>query len=622
MAEIQPYSEQELEAIKAFLTEVNNERSEFGLSPVGTTTAVKFLTARKFDIDRALLLYKSYLEKCRVYCINDMSPYEDPLRQELLSGKFTILDARDPSGAAIAMITARMHQPEVTSHSAVITGMVFQLDQAIKSPLTQRSGLVLLYDMSNSSYKNFDFDLSQKILELLKGGYPARLKSVFIISPPLWFKAVLLILSSFLREKIRERIEILSIEQLQDRLPIGTIPKSLGGKLNVDHFSWLNQCMAAYSEKVGANEEPPPPPPPPRATTQTSSTNQTPSQTEVLPQGSRAVVAEDYPKFGEPAMRIMEFLAHVKGLGRRGIRRQYLELRNMPVEGTFLRTKLRANLRKNRYTDVLCVEETRVPLSPVDEDDCSDYIHANFTDGYRQHKAFIATQGPLPNTTSDFWRMVWEQGAMVIVMITRCMERGRVKCRRYWPEDGDCDDHVDLRVQHVETQEYEDHVERIFTIDHVQTGQSRTIIHFQMTSWPDFGVPSSAESCLHILGLVRQAQASAVLAMGPSWKGHPSGPPIVVHCSAGIGRTGTFCTLDINVSRLQHEGVCEIVNTVKYLRTQRAHMIQTPEQYEFCHLAVLEFALSLPSINGEDKQRIKEFLHAWRSTRDDDSESD
>lgn len=143
-----------------------------------------------------------------------------------------------------------------------------------------------------------------------------------------------------------------------------------------------------------------------------------------------------------------------------------------------------------------------------------------------------------------------------------------------------------------------------------------------MTSWPDFGVPSSAESCLHILGLVRQAQASAVFALGSSWPGHPSGPPIVVHCSAGVGRTGTFCCIDINIERMKKQGKCEISNTVKYLRSQRAHMIQTPDQYEFCHLAVLEFALSLTTLSDSEKEEIARFLNEWRSAEDSSSESD
>ena len=143
-----------------------------------------------------------------------------------------------------------------------------------------------------------------------------------------------------------------------------------------------------------------------------------------------------------------------------------------------------------------------------------------------------------------------------------------------------------------------------------------------MTSWPDFGVPSSAESCLHIVGLVREAQNDAVQALGSQWKGHPRGPPIIVHCSAGIGRTGTFCTIEVNVARLADVGKCEVFNTVKTLRTQRALTIQTPEQYEFCHLAILEHALNMASTTQDEKEAITDFLGGWKMQRKNSSDTD
>lgn len=143
-----------------------------------------------------------------------------------------------------------------------------------------------------------------------------------------------------------------------------------------------------------------------------------------------------------------------------------------------------------------------------------------------------------------------------------------------------------------------------------------------MTSWPDFGVPSSAESCLHVVGLVREAQTDAVQALGPKWRGHPKGPPIIVHCSAGIGRTGTFCTIDVNVAHLTDVGKCEVSNTVKQFRTQRALTIQTVEQYEFCHLAILEHALNMPSTGQEEKEAIRDFLEGWKMQRRDSSDTD
>lgn len=115
--------------------------------------------------------------------------------------------------------------------------------------------------------------------------------------------------------------------------------------------------------------------------------------------------------------------------------------------------------------------------------------------------------------------------------------------------------------------------------------------HLQFTSWPDYGVPDSALAMLAFRGVVREKQALSLATMEPQWEGHPLGPPIVVHCSAGIGRTGTFITLDICIKQLEEEGRVDVRSTVERIRAQRAFSIQMPDQYVFCHLALLEFAL-------------------------------
>ena len=141
-----------------------------------------------------------------------------------------------------------------------------------------------------------------------------------------------------------------------------------------------------------------------------------------------------------------------------------------------------------------------------------------------------------------------------------------------------------------------------------------------MTSWPDFGVPSSAESCLHVVGLAREAQTDAVRALGSKWKGHPKGPPIVVHCGLGIGRTGIFCTINVNMARLSDVGKCDVFNTVKQFRAQRALTIQTVQQYEFCHLAILEHVLGMPSTSQEEKKAIRDFLEGWKMQQRDNTD--
>ncbi|XP_039510455.1 tyrosine-protein phosphatase non-receptor type 9-like [Pimephales promelas] len=123
-----------------------------------------------------------------------------------------------------------------------------------------------------------------------------------------------------------------------------------------------------------------------------------------------------------------------------------------------------------------------------------------------------------------------------------------------------------------------------------QTGECREVSHYLYMSWPDFGVPKSASAMLDFQAHVKRRQESSLRTLYPDWTGPPGGPPVVVHCSAGIGRTGTFCTLDICLSRLEDIGTVDIKQTVRRMRTQRAFSIQTWDQYYFCYKAVIEYA--------------------------------
>lgn len=597
-------SEKEQEAIAVFLAVVNKDRQENGLSPVGTSKALMFLMAKKFNAQRAINLYKRYQSERRLYYFQEIAPYEEPLRSELLGGKFTILNARDPGGAAIAVFSARLHFPAATSHKTVIQGIVFQLDECLKSKETQKNGLVLVYDMTGSGYHNFDYSLARKIINLLKGGYPARLKNVFVISPPLWFKAVLAIFLNFLQDKLKQRIEVVPKEMLPQRLPVSSIPQRLGGTLKVDHLAWLNTCLASFSERESESAN---------CNGNNDSERGERFAGKISRKDASSVLGENDGLSNEGSLSAMEFLERMMTLKKEGIQNEFIELRKHAGSENFLSAKLPENAKKNRYVDVPCLEESRVKLLELGKDLNTNYIHANFMDGYKHPKAYIATQGPLPHTQGDFWQMAWEQQVYVIVMVTRCIERSRMKCIRYWPENCETQEFSTVDVTHQETLEFEDHVERTFSLKHRKSGKTRRIRHFQMTSWPDFGVPSSAESCLHVIGLVREAQADAVQSLGSEWTGHPKGPPIIIHCSAGIGRTGTFCTIDVNVDRLADIGKCEVFNTVKQFRAQRALTIQTAEQYEFCYVAILEHALNTPSASAEEKEAIRDFLAGWKT---------
>uniref|UniRef100_A0A4W4EVD9 Tyrosine-protein phosphatase non-receptor type 9 n=1 Tax=Electrophorus electricus TaxID=8005 RepID=A0A4W4EVD9_ELEEL len=533
------------QAVEEFLAEVRCREQSQNATLVSQITAVKFLMARKFDVSRAIDLFQAYKNTRIKEGIYNINPNEEPLRTELLSGKFTVLPGRDSKGAALALFIARLHRPDLTTHKAVLQAIIYQLDKAIENIQTQRDGLIFIYDMTNSTYSNFDYDLCVKILKLLKGAFPARLKCVFIVSSPLWFRAPFAVLRLFVREKLRERVCTVKAQELASHIPISSLPEHLGGSSQYNHIAWIQSCINSREGLVMSIH------------------------------------------IAEPGgMTMQELVQHVKSKKKKGIYQEYEEIRREPPAGTFNYSKKPANQIKNRYSDVLCLDESRVRLFPT-----SDYINASFMDGYKMTKAYIATQGPLPKTFADFWRMVWEQMVLIIVMTTRVMERGRVKCGQYWPlEVSRTEEYGYFLVRNVHTETFQD-----FKITHLelynsQTGECREVSHYLYVSWPDFGVPKSASAMLDFRARVKQRQELALQTLYPHWTGPPGGPPIVVHCSAGIGRTGTFCTLDICLSRLEDIGTVNVKRTVQRMRMQRAFSIQTWDQYYFCYKAVIEHA--------------------------------
>uniref|UniRef100_A0A3Q3RGE2 Tyrosine-protein phosphatase non-receptor type 9 n=1 Tax=Mastacembelus armatus TaxID=205130 RepID=A0A3Q3RGE2_9TELE len=550
-----------VQAVEEFLSEVHSREQPHSAGLVSQPTAVKFLMARKFDVSRAIDLFQAYKNTRLKEGIININPDEEPLRSELLSGKFTVLPGRDAKGAALALFTARLHRPDATTHKAVLQAIIYQLDKAIESIQTQRDGLIFIYDMTNSSYGNFDYELCVKILNLLKGAFPARLKCVFIVSSPLWFRAPFAVLRLFVREKLRERVCTVKAHELAIHIPVSSLPEHLGGTSQYSHVAWIQSCPAS-----------------------------------LLQLGDHCMeVSIHMPEEG--GMTVHELVEYVKRKKKKGIYQEYEEIRKEPPAGTFDYSKKLSNQIKNRYSDVLCLDQSRVRLCQHsdDEDETSDYINASFMDGYKRSNAYIATQGPLPKTFSDFWRMVWEQMVLIIVMTTRVVERGRVKCGQYWPlEEGRTEQYGYFLVRNTHIQVFQD-----FKLSHLElyNTQRREVCHYLYVSWPDFGVPKSASAMLDFREHVLQRREAAVQSLGSSWTGPPGGPPVVVHCSAGIGRTGTFCTLDICLSRLEDIGTVDIHQTVQRMRTQRAFSIQTWDQYHFCYMAVIEYAqrgLGLP----------------------------
>lgn len=249
------------------------------------------------------------------------------------------------------------------------------------------------------------------------------------------------------------------------------------------------------------------------------------------------------------------------------------------------------NMSRNRYYDIIPYDRSRVVLSTPSPPENSDYINASFLEGLAGAKEYIFTQGPLMRTFGDFWQMVWEQKTLVIVMLTKEEERGRIKCHKYWPssvgEEITLDNIGGIRVKLVDEQTMSNGEVTLRQIKVVKGDETRRVWHLHFIAWPDHRA-SSPQSVLAVLDLARELQSQAKTASGAG--------PMVVHCSAGCGRTGTFCTIDVVLSLLEQGGArnpdligeTDLVRaTVEKFREQRLSAVQTAEQYAFCYEAVL-----------------------------------
>ncbi|CAG9860461.1 unnamed protein product [Phyllotreta striolata] len=237
----------------------------------------------------------------------------------------------------------------------------------------------------------------------------------------------------------------------------------------------------------------------------------------------------------------------------------------------------KSNKPNNRYPEVVPYDHARVVLNDLINVNGSDYINASsITDHDPRNPAYIATQGPLPHTTPDFWQLIWEQGAVVIVMLTRLTEGGAAMCHRYWPEEGSELYHiyeVHLVSEHIWCDDY---LVRSFYLKNIRTGETRTVTQFHFLSWPESGIPASTKALLEFRRKVNK-----------SYRGRSC--PIVVHCNDGSGRTGTYCLIDMVLSRMA-KGAKEIdiAATLEHLRDQRPRMVATKQQFEFVLTAVAE----------------------------------
>ncbi|XP_068114059.1 tyrosine-protein phosphatase non-receptor type 6 [Hyperolius riggenbachi] len=247
------------------------------------------------------------------------------------------------------------------------------------------------------------------------------------------------------------------------------------------------------------------------------------------------------------------------------------------------------NKGKNRYKNILPFDHTRVVLRDRDPSiSGSDYINANYVSNLlwgdeEPLKRFIACQGCLHTTTGDFWEMVWQENSRVIVMTTKEIEKGRTKCVLYWPDVGTSEKdfgrfRVELLSDH-EAMEYKVRTLRVSLLE--DPSDTRDIVHYQYLSWPDHGVPSDPGGVLSFLGEVNRTQESM-----------PGAGPIIVHCSAGIGRTGTIIVIDMLVDIIQTKGLdsdIDVQKTIQMVRSQRSGMVQTEAQYRFIYVAIAHY---------------------------------
>ncbi|XP_052591511.1 tyrosine-protein phosphatase non-receptor type 13 isoform X5 [Peromyscus californicus insignis] len=262
----------------------------------------------------------------------------------------------------------------------------------------------------------------------------------------------------------------------------------------------------------------------------------------------------------------------LQGLLDQGIPAQELQnLQELKPLDQCLIGQTKENRRKNRYKNILPYDSTRVPLG-----DEGGYINASFIriPVGTQEFVYIACQGPLPTTVGDFWQMVWEQNSTVIAMMTQEMEGEKVKCQRYWPSILGTTTMANerLRLALLRMQQLKGFVVRVLSLEDIQTGEVRHISHLNFTAWPDHDTPSQPDDLLTFISYMRYI--------------HTSGP-VVTHCSAGIGRSGTLICIDVVLGLISQDLEFDISDLVRCMRLQRHGMVQTEGQYVFCYQVIL-----------------------------------
>lgn len=263
-----------------------------------------------------------------------------------------------------------------------------------------------------------------------------------------------------------------------------------------------------------------------------------------------------------------------------GAKEEYRDVKDLDPPISKIAATLPCNELKNRYTNILPDDDTRVALTSDPRIPGSDYINANYIAGYKKDHEYIATQGPIPSTIVDFWRMIWERNTRIIVMVTNLVEGDVPKCNKYWPDEGS-QLYASIMVTLENEQRLPEYIVRTLTISRtsgkkaVQVGELRKVVQYHFTAWPDFGVPDEVDSMLKFVSKIRS-------------QAEDDHGPMVIHCSAGVGRTGTFIAIDVMLQRMTAGQALNITEFVCQMRAQRNNMVQTDAQYLFIYDAVLQ----------------------------------
>uniref|UniRef100_A0A8C0LMQ9 Tyrosine-protein phosphatase non-receptor type n=1 Tax=Canis lupus dingo TaxID=286419 RepID=A0A8C0LMQ9_CANLU len=256
----------------------------------------------------------------------------------------------------------------------------------------------------------------------------------------------------------------------------------------------------------------------------------------------------------------------------------YLEIRNESHDYPHRVAKFPENRNRNRYRDVSPYDHSRVKLQNAE----NDYINASLVDIEEAQRSYILTQGPLPNTGCHFWLMVWQQKTKAVVMLNRVVEKESVKCAQYWPTKDDPEmlfKETGFSVKFLSEDVKSYYTVHLLQLENINSGETRTISHFHYTTWPDFGVPESPASFLNFLFKVRESGSL-----------NPEHGPAVIHCSAGIGRSGTFSLVDTCLVLMEKGDDINIKQLLLNMRKYRMGLIQTPDQLRFSYMTIIEGA--------------------------------